>query len=81
MSVLLLHPPCQSYYYILPVSPPPPLRAQEPIFITAGIEICDEPDGSTLTVHNLQLEDTGVSNNGRSRRKREGKLKSNAKAI
>lgn len=31
--------------------------AQDPIFITEGIEIEEETDGSTLTVHNLQLED------------------------
>ena len=30
---------------------------QDPIFITEGIEIEEETDGSTLTVHNLQLED------------------------
>ena len=35
----------------------PQFDVQEPIFITEGIEIEEETDGSTLTVHNLQLED------------------------
>ena len=35
-------------------------KDDEPIFITEGIEIQDEPDGSLLTVHNLQVEDEGV---------------------
>jgi hypothetical protein len=32
----------------------------EPIFITQGIDIEDEPDGSLLTVNNLQIEDDGI---------------------
>ena len=35
----------------------PQFDVQDPIFITEGIEIEEETDGSTLTVHNLQLED------------------------
>jgi len=35
-------------------------KDDEPIFITQGIDIDNEPDGSLLTVHNLQLEDQGV---------------------
>ncbi|XP_023325298.1 titin isoform X2 [Eurytemora carolleeae] len=35
-------------------------KDDEPIFVTQGIDIESEPDGSTLTVHNLQLEDDGV---------------------
>ena len=35
----------------------PQCDVQDPIFITEGIEIEEETDGSTLTVHNLQLED------------------------
>ena len=35
----------------------PQFEVQDPIFITEGIEIEEETDGSTLTVHNLQLED------------------------
>ena len=35
-------------------------KDEEPVFITEGIDIQEEPDGSVLTVHNLQLEDEGV---------------------
>jgi len=35
-------------------------KDNEPIFITEGIDIQDEPDGSLLTVHNLQVDDEGV---------------------
>jgi len=35
-------------------------KDEDPIFITEGIEIEEETDGSTLTVHNLQLEDQGL---------------------
>lgn len=35
-------------------------KDEEPIFITEGIDIQEEPDGSLLTVHNLQLDDEGV---------------------
>ena len=35
-------------------------KDDEPIFITEGIDIMDEPDGSLLTVHNLHPEDEGV---------------------
>ena len=35
-------------------------KDDEPIFITEGIDIMDEPDGSLLTVHNLQMDDEGV---------------------
>ena len=35
-------------------------KDDEPVFITEGIDIQEEPDGSLLTVHNLQLEDDGI---------------------
>jgi len=35
-------------------------KDDEPIFITDGIIIEEEPDGSVLTIHNLQLDDDGV---------------------
>ena len=35
-------------------------KDEEPIFITEGIDIQEEPDGSVLTVHNLQADDNGV---------------------
>jgi len=35
-------------------------KDNEPIFITQGIDISNEPDGSMLTVHNLQLDDEGL---------------------
>jgi len=35
-------------------------KDHEPIFITQGIDIEEEPDGSLLTVHNLQLDDDGI---------------------
>lgn len=35
-------------------------KDDEPVFLTEGIDIQEEPDGSLLTVHNLQLDDDGV---------------------
>jgi len=35
-------------------------KDEEPIFITEGVEIQEETDGSVLTVHNIQMEDQGV---------------------